>query len=217
MVDAIPMAERHARLLTELAELGMVLARKLQARAMAAETTAEERAAANTFHRISRSLRQTLALEAQLERLRRRMLAEDIEAAAERTEAAVTRRKAQAGAVIERLIWREHDDEDQANHLVEHMQHLIDEDALDEDFLCGPIKAYLDRLRDDLRLPPDEPDEDPKPVAQPATAPISSAHPRAGGDPSGDSASQSEPGSPASPFGRADGRGGGDHPWRSSG
>jgi hypothetical protein len=152
MVDPTPMAERHGRALAELGELGLALARKLQARAMDAETAAEERAAATSFHRISRSVRQTLALEAQLERLRRRMLAEEVAAAAERAEAAVTRRKTQARSMLERLIWREHEDEDAANVLVEHMQKLVDEDALEDDFLAGPLDAYLDRLRDDLNL-----------------------------------------------------------------
>src|SRR5205085_9794530 len=63
------MQTRHAAILGRLAELGMDLAEQLHADACAAETPAERGQIAATFHRISRSVRQTLALEARLLRM----------------------------------------------------------------------------------------------------------------------------------------------------
>ncbi|HEY3695865.1 MAG TPA: hypothetical protein VGL30_09475 [Phenylobacterium sp.] len=45
------MAERHSRVLAELAELGLALARGLAARAQAAETTEAAEGLALAFHR----------------------------------------------------------------------------------------------------------------------------------------------------------------------
>src|SRR5690348_5288091 len=63
MSDREEMAERHGRILTELSELGASLARKVHAQAMEAETPDETATLTTAFHRISRSVRQTLALE----------------------------------------------------------------------------------------------------------------------------------------------------------
>ena len=60
------MHERHARLLGRLAELGMALAEDLHARARAADTPQEAETLASGFHKLSRSVRQSLALEARL-------------------------------------------------------------------------------------------------------------------------------------------------------
>ncbi|HEV2532833.1 hypothetical protein [Phenylobacterium sp.] len=204
------MAERHALALAELAELGLVLTRKVHARAMAAETAEEERAAVLCFHRITRSLRQTLALEAQLERLRSRLLREELAAAEARIEKAVGRRKAQVKSVVERLVWREHEG-DEADALVEHLDELLNEDALAEDFLATALDDQIERLRGDLGLKPDGeagPDEPAAVIPRSGDAPDP-------GDPSGASSPESRPGSPASPCGRAADEAGGiaASPW----
>ena len=81
---AAEMAEKHARILGELAEFGLNLARKLHDQAMAAETPQETAELARAFHSVSRSVRQTLALEARLARDAGRQDLED-RAQAERT------------------------------------------------------------------------------------------------------------------------------------
>jgi hypothetical protein len=177
MSDLTSMAERHTRALTELMELGLALARKHQDRAMAAETQEEERAASLAFHRISRSVRQTLALEAQLERMRRRMLAEEIEGAELRTQQAVARRQAQVKSIVSRLVWAERDGET-AEALIEHLDDLLGEDAAGDDFLSQPVADYIDSLCGDLGLKTEaeaEPDSQPDPEAAdaaPATAEV---------------------------------------------
>src|SRR5690349_14267659 len=92
------MAERHGRGLAELAELGLSLARHLHECALAAETPEQAAAAAAAFHRISRSVRQTMALEAKLERDRLRADREAESHAVRNSEAQVQRRRAQVRA-----------------------------------------------------------------------------------------------------------------------
>ena len=62
------MAERHARVLARLTELGLALAERTFEDAEAAETPAERIEAVKAFHTISRSVRQTVALETRLTR-----------------------------------------------------------------------------------------------------------------------------------------------------
>src|SRR5687767_8645814 len=118
---AAEMALRHARNLGELAELGMSLARDLHARALAAETPKEAADLTAGFHRISRSARQTMALEARLLRdavRHDKEVQRDVEIAAR---AQVQKRKDRIEACVSRLIWSESErDED-------------DNDALEED------------------------------------------------------------------------------------
>src|SRR5437588_328968 len=58
----------QVRITGRLAELGMALAEDLQAAALAAEEPAQKAALADGFHKLSRSVRQSLALEARLAR-----------------------------------------------------------------------------------------------------------------------------------------------------
>jgi hypothetical protein len=62
------MAERHARVLARLTELGLALAERTFEDAEAAETPADRIEAVKAFHTISRSVRQSVALEARLAR-----------------------------------------------------------------------------------------------------------------------------------------------------
>jgi len=159
------MAERHGAVLGELAELGMTLVRGLHEQALAAATPEAADRLALAFHRLSRSVRQTLALEARLVRERRRDAIEDGKIAAEARRARVGARKSQANAALSRLIWREAERGEIGELLVELKQRL-DEEALDEAFADGPVEALIARIRKDLGLaandagagpfPPDE-------------------------------------------------------------
>ena len=64
MSIATDRAEKHARILGEFADFGLNLVRKLHDQARAAETSEETASLAKAFHSVSRSVRQTLALEA---------------------------------------------------------------------------------------------------------------------------------------------------------
>ena len=127
-MPAADMAEKHGRILGELAEFGLALARKLHDQGIAAETPEETAELARAFHSVSRSVRQTLALEARLAREAARQDREDrgqAERQAEldraeaqrRARAPYEARKQRIGGVLERLIYSEHEDEGEIERL----------------------------------------------------------------------------------------------------
>ena len=62
------MNDRHAKILAELAEIGMVIARDLRAEVETAGTPEAKARAVAAFPRVARAVRQTLALEARFRR-----------------------------------------------------------------------------------------------------------------------------------------------------
>lgn len=170
MSDGAQVAERQGRILGELAELGLSLARVAHARALAAETPEATSELALAFHRISRSVRQTLALEAKLERDRARQDREVRAEAMREHEVRVARRKAQVRIAVERAVWTEAEGAE-AELLVDELDDLLEAEVLSDDFMAGPVEVRIERIRADLGL------------SQPA-------HPRASGDPGRDSAAQ---------------------------
>jgi hypothetical protein len=172
MSDPVDMAERHGRILNRLAELGLSLAEDLHACALAAETPKDKAELGLAFHRTSRSVRQTLALEAKLERDRHRQGREDRADAVRERQTLVGLRKAQVKAAVEWAIWSEVEG-DEAERLVDDLEDFLDEEALCDDFTQSPLDAHIARIRTDLGLSP-------------------TAHPREGGDPSRDSIPQGQ-------------------------
>jgi len=152
MSDHAEMAERHGAILAELSELGLSLARDLHQRAMTAETPDEAAGLAGAFHRISRSVRQSLALEARLERDRCRADREDQAEIRREHERRVSRRKAQVRAAVERLVWTEAEDDVEAERLVDDLEMLLDEEVLADDFAADPLDAHIERIAADLGL-----------------------------------------------------------------
>jgi len=138
----------------------MSLAERLHERAMEAESVEEAQGLALAFQRVSRSLRQTLALEARLEREERRDLVEDRRLAAEDHRQQLSARKRYVGDVGSRLIWTEAERDDVGALLVD-LKRWLDEEAFFEDeFLSSPVEALVERLREDLGLIEAELDED---------------------------------------------------------
>lgn len=157
MVDPEEMQDRHTRQLAELAELGMSLARDLEARAEAVTALAEAEGLALAFHRISRSVRLTLALESRLareqgevRRLQRNRVRQLNEVRAPQVRHALTRD-----------IWNETDGEE-AEALLEDLEDLLDEDVLFGRLLEGPVEAAIARLRADLGLTGEAPEASPE-------------------------------------------------------
>ncbi|HEY3696959.1 hypothetical protein [Phenylobacterium sp.] len=166
------MAERHGRVLAELAELGLTFARRLAARAEAAEGEEAAQALALAFHRVSRSVRLTLALESRLAAERRQGMREDRVL----TERAVERRKDQVRAVVARAFCDERES-DEAERLLDELEERLDEDALFEQFLAGPVEACISRIRAGLGLPPADPANDAELFAGAATGPPAARDP----------------------------------------
>jgi hypothetical protein len=122
--------ERRLALLQELAEIGMSLVRGLAAEPVSPEV-------ALTFARISRAVRQTVALEARLEQ----------EAAGIRR-AQGAQRKHQAQRHVERILVAEASEADADDLLADLYERLADED--DCDFADKPLGEIVARICADL-------------------------------------------------------------------
>jgi hypothetical protein len=149
------MAERHGRVLAELAEFGLELARDLKARALAAPAREDAEGLALAFHRVSRSVRLTLALESRL--VRERQEAGKVRRA--ETARAVQARKAQVQAAVSRQVYDERES-DEAERLLDELDERLEEAALYDTFAEDPVEACIARIRADLGLPPAGPAND---------------------------------------------------------
>jgi len=153
-------AEKTQRVLGELTELGLTLARDLHARALAAESAEEAQALGLAFHRISRSVRQSLALEARMQRdaklaEREAWIAErQAEDRARQAHGARLRdHKGRVHVAMQRLIWTEAEgDEDEVEALEEDLSARLDEAALDEAFLEIPVEVLAARFTAEMNL-----------------------------------------------------------------
>ena len=184
MSTTTDMAERHGRILGELAEFGHDLAKKLHRQAMAAETPAETAELARAFHGVARSVRQTLALEAKLARDAARQDRED-QVVAERqareaqqaARAAIDARRRRIGAAIEPIVYAEVEDEDEAEQLFDEVFERIDDEARAGDFLEQAVDEQIAHLCQDFGLPrpgeprEERPDPDPDPGLGPGRVP----------------------------------------------
>lgn len=137
--------------MAELRELGLAAAREAQARLMAAEDSKTFAEFSLAFGRLSRSVRQTLALQAKLERDRARLAREAHAEAVRREQAAVERRKDQVRATVARLIWTEVEGPE-AERLIDNLDEFLEDDVLADDFAAHPVEAHVARLRAGLGL-----------------------------------------------------------------
>jgi hypothetical protein len=169
------MMDRHRLLLGELADMSMALARRFHDAALEAPVE-EAQGLVLGFQRASRNLRQTLALEARLEREARRAV---VEIAAERQARRETRRL-QVKSTLSNLIWTERESLDLGRLLLE-LDGRIDMASLGEAFLDDPVETVIARLRHDLGLPANDaglegggsdpsPPSDPSPLQDPSCA-----------------------------------------------
>ncbi|MBU1375369.1 MAG: hypothetical protein KKE02_09140 [Alphaproteobacteria bacterium] len=154
------MAERHARVLARLTELGLALAEQQFADAQAAETPAERIEAVKAFHTVSRSVRQCVALEARLARQQAQDARE-----AERAQAAVppkkpsvleiSRRITAVRDAVTRVIWHEAEDDDTAAWLEEMLEAGLDRAVSRDDVCAEPLDDHIARLCLQMGLPED--------------------------------------------------------------
>jgi hypothetical protein len=133
-------------MLAEFAELCLGSARDLHARQLAAQDVAEAAVLAGALHKVGRSLRQSMALEAKLRR--------DEEAARHEVEAAAVRgveerrerRRTQVAAMVERIIWDETEDEWLAEGRIAELSDHLDAETLADSFDDEPLEALVARL-----------------------------------------------------------------------
>src|SRR5471030_1085811 len=168
-------AERRLRLLEELSEIGMEMARALRPGAEAGEDSPEDKARgkgrdpADAFGSLSRAIRLTLALEARTDEELRdlkagvvRVRQDERVRTAERAERAehaahIDRliRKGEVSCLVERLAEAEIGDGDQFENLCAALEERLDEDAAYQDLDKWPLRETVERLCKDLALSPD--------------------------------------------------------------
>jgi hypothetical protein len=132
-------------MLAELAELDLSLARRVHAQAMAATDAEALNGLGRTYHRVARSLRQTLALKARLARERQKALLEDRAEAERDLEARVFRHKAQVRAAVEGRVCAEVERED-LDFLMMEVDERLEALTLEEGFLDAAIGNLADRI-----------------------------------------------------------------------
>ena len=150
-------ADNPADILDELVTLGLGMARDLHARQAVAETASDAAQLAEAFHKISRSVRQSLALKARLARAERQ---DRLPAARDVQELrALTRARVREGCA--RLIWTEAEG-DEAERLEDRLDTLLDTADLTDDDL-GPVMDQIAAIarRLGLQTPPDKADPSP--------------------------------------------------------
>lgn len=145
------MAERHARVLARLTEMGLALAEQTFEDAQGAETPAERIEAVKAFHTVSRSVRQCVALEARLVRQQAQDARE-----AERAQAAappnkpggaeLSRRITAVRDAVTRVIWHEVEDDESGAWLEEMLEEDIASACLRDDFCAEPLDDHIARL-----------------------------------------------------------------------
>ena len=163
--------ERHLRMLQELAEIGMKLARAVEQQALnqavpdqadTPEAGASDRIGggdlALVFSRIARAVRQTLALEAKLAE-NRRTLHQSEEAEQVRRAALIAgerkkRQKARVKRIVEDAIDAEFEGSDRENLLIDLDLRLDDEDLF-ADYDERPFGETIARICRDLGITPD--------------------------------------------------------------
>jgi hypothetical protein len=150
MSNPAEMAARHASLLRELAELGMALAREVQADALAAKEPELRSRLTADFHRLARTVRQSMALEARLVREHIRLEREACEIA---EQAGKVRRKRKRDAVrahVEALVWTEVErgeaEKDDYHGFMRALDTALGLAVLDETFDETTVEALISRL-----------------------------------------------------------------------
>jgi hypothetical protein len=101
-------------------------------------------------------VRQTLALEARLERDRKLAAREAAQEAAQQRIDRVQKRRGQVRDAVVRLIWTEYEGEE-AEDLAEEAESLAFALSYEDDFLEAPIEACIARIREALGLSAEPP------------------------------------------------------------
>jgi hypothetical protein len=144
--------ERHLRMLQDLAEIGMDLARSVQRQAHEQAAADLDAAALGlAFSRIARAVRQTVALEARLAEDRQAKTAARI---ASQTHTRAAHRRRDVRAVVAQAIEADAADSDVEDLLLDLEERLADRDN-EADFAERPIGELVARICRDLGVTPD--------------------------------------------------------------
>ena len=162
VTDAAEMTERHARVLAELAELCLVSARDLAAKQLATEDPADSASLASALHKVGRSARQCLALEARLLREGKLADRETRDDAQRQRTFQTQKRRAQVQSALGQLIWDEYD-RPEAEALEMVVDDRLDAEELADAFTTEPLEAQVERIRKSIGLTQAAPETEPPP------------------------------------------------------
>ncbi len=184
------MAERHGRILARLAELGLAHAERLHEQAMTADDPKASAELVLNFHRVSRGIRQSIALEAKLVRDAQAADRHQREAQhklqtfrAEVTDAfshiprdqrRIDRRKDEIREPLLKAIWDEVEplDKEQADYLTDLLEQRLELYGRSNGFGLEPLEAQLARFYADFDLKGPEPESDSEEIEFDAAPPL---------------------------------------------
>jgi hypothetical protein len=154
-------AERRLLMLELLAEIGMALARDLSRRVgegLEADEPLDGGAVALEFSRISRAVRQTIALEARLDQDREalaKMFADERAAREKAREDRIEGRRRTVKIAVQNAISRASENYSQALSLNKILCERLEDPREDDDFADLPVSTLVARICADLDLTPD--------------------------------------------------------------
>jgi len=156
-MDVLPC--RREEMLGLLAERALALACAVQQRALEAETPQEMAALSVAFVKLSRSVRQSIALHARLESDRQRGDRQQQAVAPPSAPTPVERKGARVRRAVERLVWDEYDrddsgEEETAFSLLDDLNDRLEELAEADDFLTTDVDVLIVELAAELGLKP---------------------------------------------------------------
>jgi len=136
------MRERHGRVLAELAESGMVMVRRLSEAMLRTDDVQTQAQLGLAYHRVSRAVRQTMALEFRLMQEPRR----EERAALARTPPPETR---PPRPPTERTGWNEYESDD-SDEALDELDALLDAEDVDLDDVHDAVETCIANIRRDL-------------------------------------------------------------------
>jgi len=140
------MCERHGRVLAELAEAGLAMVRRLSQAMEQADDAQTLAQVGLAFHRVSRAVRQTMALEFRLVREARR---EPVAPSPRPTQPTPTSPRERP----ERADWNEYERRD-TDEALDDIDALLEGDDLDAETLHDALEAAISGIRRDIAADP---------------------------------------------------------------
>ena len=144
------MTARHTATLARIAALAEQMAAKHAERMLSTDDPEVEAKATMAFNRVTRSLRQCLALEAKLVRDAVRFERDTQLDLSHRADATSLRRKVHVKRAVERLIWTEAETSDIGEQLCGELDDLLDIEEFAAGFTEEPVDAQIARICADL-------------------------------------------------------------------
>jgi hypothetical protein len=146
------MAERHGRMLASLAELTLWAAQDLHGRLLKAEAPSEAAELGLAFQRVSRSLRQTLLLEAKLAKEHRATAREAAAEAEKAREEGYRERKSKLRRAVTREIAEACESLEAAEDLAATLEEMLEGYVRDPEFAEASLEELTEVLCHDLGL-----------------------------------------------------------------